>query len=155
MDGHSYFIIIILYMVAVWGGTVAYIIKLVQLIQNRAARSITKLGWFTPIKTLLDQCNWLSVKQLIFYHTALQVWKVKVSEYPVYIKSKLIPSNTRSSTQGTLLVPSVEKSTSSKSFIVRSASTWNHLPQDIRNIQNLGTFKMKLKAWTRENISIE
>ena len=123
--------------------------------QNRAARTITKLGWFTPIKTLLEQCNWLSIKQLIFYHTALQVWKVKASECPVYINNKFKPSNTRSSNQGTLLVPAVEKATSSKSFIVRSASTWNHLPQDIRNIKNLSTFKVNLKAWTKENISIE
>ena len=90
MVGNSCFMAIIVYMVAVWGGTEAYIIKAVQLMQNRAARSITKLGWFTPIKTLLDQCNWLSIKQLIFYHTALQVWKVQMSECPVYIKSKFI-----------------------------------------------------------------
>ena len=130
-------------------------IKAVQLMQNRAARSITKLGWFTPIKTLLDQCNWLSINQLVFYHTAIQVWKVKASECPVYINSKYNPSNTRSSIQGTLLVPVVEKTTSSKSFIVRSASTWNHLPQDLRNIKNLSTFKVNLKTWTKENISIE
>ena len=155
MVGNSCFMSMIVYMVAVWGGTEAYIIKAVQLMQNRAARTITKLGWFTPIKTLLEQCNWLSIKQLIFYHTALQVWKVKASECPVYINNKFKPSNTRSSNQGTLLVPAVEKATSSKSFIVRSASTWNHLPQDIKNIKNLSTFKVNLKAWTKENISIE
>ena len=49
----------------------------------------------------------------------------------------------------------VEKSTSSKSFIVRSASTWNHLPPQIRNLQSLKTFKDELKKWTRENIKME
>ena len=132
-------------MVAVWGGTETCIIKAVQLMQNRAARSITKLGWFTPIKTLLDQCNWLSINQLIFYHTAIQVWKVKASECPVYINSKYNPSSTRSSIQGTLLVPVVEKSTSSKSFIVRSASKWNHLPQDMRNSKDLSNLKSNIE----------
>ena len=146
---------IIVYMIAVWGGTENYTIKAVQVMQNRAARCITKLGWFTPCEVLLRQCNWLSIRQLVFYHTAIQVYKVKVSGSPVYIRSKFTPSNTRSASQGTLLVPVVEKSTSSKSFIVRSASTWNHLPPEIRNLQSLNTFKVELKKWTRENINIE
>ena len=125
------------------------------LCRSWAARCITKLGWFTPTKKLLTQCNWLSIKQLIFYHTALQVWKVKVSEQPVYIHNMFQPSSTRSSSQGTLLVPAVEKSTSTKSFIVRSATTWNHLPPSIREAQQLGPFKVMLKNWVRDNISIE
>ena len=127
----------------------------VQVMQNKAARCITKLGWFTPTRSLLLQCNWLSIKQLTFFHTALQVWKVKQYKCPVYINSKYQPSNTRSSTQGTLLVPVVEKSTSSKSFMIRSAATWNTLPPTIRNIMKLNTFKKRLKEWTRENIDIE
>ena len=155
MVGNACFMSIIVYMIAVWGGTENYTIKAVQVMQNRAARCITKLGWFTPCEVLLRQCNWLSIRQLVFYHTAIQVYKVKVSGSPVYISSKFKPSNTRSASQGTLLVPVVEKSTSSKSFIVRSASTWNHLPPEIRNLQSLNTFKVELKKWTRENINIE
>ena len=85
----------------------------------------------------------------------LQVWKVKESKSPVYIYSNYQLSNTRSSSQGTLLVPAVEKSTSSKSFMIRSAVTWNTLPPAIRNIQKLKTFKNELKKWVKENISIE
>ena len=155
MVGNACFMSIIVYMIAVWGGTEGYVIKAVQVMQNRAARCITKLGWFTPIEILLKQCNWLSIRQLVFYHTALQVFKVKVTECPVYIHSKFTPSNTRSASQGTLLVPVVEKSTSSKSFIVRSASTWNHIPPEIRSLQNLNIFKSELKKWTRENINLE
>ena len=149
------FMSILVYMVAVSGGTENYIIKAVQVMQNKEARCITKLGWFTPTRSLLLQCNWLSIKQLTFFHTALQVWKVKQYKCPVYINSKYQPSNTRSSTQGTLLVPVVEKSTSSKSFMIRSAATWNTLPPTIRNIMKLNTFKKRLKEWTRENIDIE
>ena len=155
MVGNACFMSILVYMVAVWGGTENYIIKAVQVMQNKAARCITKLGWFTPTRSLLLQCNWLSIKQLTFFHTALQVWKVKQYKCPVYINSKYQPSNTRSSTQGTLLVPVVEKSTSSKSFMIRSAATWNTLPPTIRNIMKLNTFKKRLKEWTRENIDIE
>ena len=155
MVGNACFMSVIVYMIAVWGGTESYIIKAVQLMQNRAARCITKLGWFTPVEILLKQCNWLSIRQLVFFHTAIQVYKVKMSQCPVYIHSKYTPSNTRSASQGTLLVPAVQKSFSSKSFIVRSASTWNQIPPSLRNLQNLNTFKSGLKKWTRENISLE
>ena len=134
MVGNACFMSVIVYMVAVWGGTEKYVIKAVQVMQNRAARCITKLGWLTPTRVLLEQCNWLSIKQLIFYHTALQVWKVRSSKVPAYMYSKLKPVNnrrlTRSVAQGSLLVPSVEKSVSKCSFMVRSASilgTKSHL----------------------------
>ena len=155
MVGNACFMSVIVYMIAVWGGTENYIIKAVQLMQNRAARCITKQGWFTPVEILLKQCNWLSIRQLVFFHTAIQVYKVKMSQCPVYIHSKYTPSNTRNASQGTLLVPAVQKSFSSKSFIVRSASTWNQIPPNLRNLQNLNTFKSGLKKWTRENISLE
>ena len=111
MVGNACFMSIIVYMIPVWGGTEGFIVKAVQVMQNRAARCITKLGWFTPTEKLFQQCNWLSINQLIFYHTALQVWKVTTYKSPVYIYNQFRPPNTRSATQGTLLVPAVEKST--------------------------------------------
>ena len=72
MVGNACFMSIIVYMIAVWGGTENYTIKAVQVMQNRAARCITKLGWFTPSEVLLRQCNWLSIRQLVFYHTEIR-----------------------------------------------------------------------------------
>ena len=83
MVANSCFMSIIIYMVSVWGGTEDYIVRAVQVMQNKAARCVTKQSWFTPTKRLLLQCNWLSIKQLIFFHTALQVWRVKASKCPV------------------------------------------------------------------------
>ena len=117
MVANACFMSIITYMVAVWGGTEAYVIKAVQIMQNKAARSVTKLSWYTPTRTLLTQCNWLSIKQLIFFHTALQVWRVIASQCPVHIHSKLEPSATRNAAQGNLRVPFVD---SGKSLMVRS-----------------------------------
>ena len=159
MVGNACFMSVIVYMIAVWGGTEKYVVKAVQVMQNRAARCITKLGWLTPTKTLLDQCNWLSIKQMIFYHTALQVWSVRSSKVPVYINSKLKPAitrrHTRSTVEGKLMEPVVEKSVTRSSFMVRSASTWNQIPPDIRNIEKLETFKGNLKTWIRKNINID
>ena len=155
MVANSCFMSNITYMVVLWGGTESYIIRAVQLIQNKAARCVTRQSWFTPTRLLLLQCNWLSIKQLIFFHTALQVWRVRTSQAPVYIFSKLQLSRTRSAAQGNLLVPVVEKALSSKSFMVRSADTWNMLPQSIRSIKTPATFKIKMKQWIKANVDIE
>ena len=74
---------------------------------------------------------------------------------PGYINSKLESAVTRSTQEGTLRVPIVEKDVSSKSFLVRSAGMWNRVPPSTRNSPNLETFKRKLKQWTRENVEIE
>ena len=129
MVANSCFISIISYMISVWGGTEAYIIKAVQVMQNKAARCITKKSWYTSTRTLLLQCNWLSINQLIFYHTVLQVWKVKTQKSPVYLYSKIQSSVTRSAAEGTLRVPIVVTSLASKSFMVRSAVMWNSVPE--------------------------
>ena len=155
MVANSCFMSVISYMISVWGGTESYIIKAVQVIQNKAARCITKKSWYTPTRTLLLECNWLSIKQLIFYHTVLQVWKVRTAQVPGYINAKIKSAITRSATEGTLRVPSVETSLSSKSFMVRSAVMWNAVPPSIRSTQKFETFKSKLKKWAKANIDIE
>ena len=154
MVANSCFMSIIIYMVSVWGGTEDYIVKAVQVMQNKAARCVTKQSWFTPTKKLLQQCNWLSIKQLVFFHTALQVWRVNNDKCPVYIATKLELSMTRSSIHGTLRVPVVEKATSKKSFMVRSAVTWNLIPPEIRSSKTLGVFKSSLKKWIKVNVEI-
>ena len=155
MVANSCFLSIISYMIVVWGGTEEYVIKAVQIIQNKAARCITKLSWYTPVRTLLLQCNWLSIKQLIFYHTVLQVWKVNSGGLPAYIHSKMKLSVTRSAVEGTLLVPVAESSMASKSFMVRSAVMWNSIPASLRKEKSFQTFKGKLRTWTKENIELD
>ena len=36
------------YMMPVWGGTEDYMIQAAQVLQNKAARTVTKLSWFNP-----------------------------------------------------------------------------------------------------------
>ena len=73
------------YMLPVWGGTEEYILNAAQVIQNRAARTVTKLSWFTPQRIILKQTNWLSIQQLVYYHTILQVWRTRVHGKPEYL----------------------------------------------------------------------
>ena len=155
MVANACFMSIISYMVAVWGGTEEYVIRAVQVMQNKAARCVTRLSWYTPTRLLLQQCNWLSIKQMILYHTAVQVWRVLDAKCPVFIESKLQLTVTRSASQGNLRVPVVESSLARKSFLVRSATVWNRIPPDIRSSTSIQVFKRKLKKWIKLNIELD
>ena len=84
----------------------------------------------------------------------LQVWKVKITQLPVYISSRMEISITRSALEGTLRVPAVESDLAQKSFMVRSAVMWNQIPADLRSNQKLESFKKHLKQWTKANVVI-
>ena len=91
------------YLVQLWGGTEAYLLGHLQVLQNKAARAVTGKTWFTPTRQLLKECRWLNVKQLIFYQSVLQVHKVLLSGKPVSIRKKFItdhPFFTMQATEG-------------------------------------------------------
>ena len=77
------------YLLPLWGGCEGYLIKTLQVLQNRAARQVTKLSWYTPVRKLLSQCNWLSIRQLIFYHSSLTVYRTTKTGVPVYLRQNL------------------------------------------------------------------
>ena len=50
---------------------------------------LQNLGWYTPVRKLLSQCNWLSIRQLIFYHSSLTVYRTTKTGVPVYLRQHL------------------------------------------------------------------
>ena len=142
-------------MITAWGGCEAFVIRAVQVLQNRAARFVTKKSWFTPTRILLLECNWLSIKQLVFYHTILQVWRVTNYNQPEYMINKLEAAVTRSGSQGNLRIPVFKSALCNKSFFVRAASEWNRIPSDIRNTLSISVFKKKAKIWIKNKVEIE
>ena len=125
MVANSIFNSILIYMITVWGGTEKFILRALQVVQNKAARCVTRLPWFTSTRKLLLQCSWLSVKQLSTYHTALQVFKTKQSHKPEYIDAKFslaYPYKTRLAKNYSIRVlKEVEYTATSQSFMVRAS----------------------------------
>ena len=73
------------YLISLWGGCEKYLIKSLQIVQNKAARVVTKLAWHTPTHALLSQCGWLSVHQLAVHHSVALVHKILSSGHPKYL----------------------------------------------------------------------
>ena len=75
-------------LISLWGGAPKFLINILQKLQNRAARLVTKKNIFTPIKILLTQCGWLSVQQLVVFHNVLKIYKTKSTHRPVYFMTR-------------------------------------------------------------------
>ena len=147
------------YLIALWGGCGAVLKKSLQIIQNKVARVVTRLNWSTPASELLHQCGWLSVNQLIFYHSVLLVYKVKLTKTPRYLHSMhnswSYQYRTRQAESGHIkLVGKPRMELTRNSFKWRAADQYNQLPSEIRNSESLGIFKKNAKTWIKTNVSL-
>ena len=151
----------LIYMIQVWGGCENYLLKSLQIIQNKAARVVTKLKWDTPVGTLLSQCGWLSIRQLIWYHSVILVHRIRLSKVPKYLYNMYNfneEKNVQTRQTGLKLI-SLKNMKAPKSELVRRGFRWrsfqdyNLLPLDIRSIATIDTFKKRAKIWANENIS--
>ena len=105
------------------------------MIQNRAARLVTKKGLFTSQRDLLKETNWLSINQMIFYHTILQMWRVRRTNKPVYLNTLFNPqyrNRTRTIALGNLRIPDSVTSLAKKSIRYRGPLFWNSLPNHLK-----------------------
>ena len=89
MVANGIFISKLIYLMPVWLGCDEYLVNALQVCQNEAARVVTKLDRFTPIKVLLTQCGWLSVKQLMIYHSLVLLHRVFQTKKPDFLYQKI------------------------------------------------------------------
>jgi hypothetical protein len=148
----------LLYLIQWWGGTHKYLINFLQILQNRAARLVTSLRWDTPIAVLLTQCGWLSVNQMVHFHSLTLVYKMKQEKTPKYFQSKFdssFPYDTRLSAEaGIRRTETYNREVTKTSFVPRTATLWNTLPPNIRTASTLKIFKDKLKPWVQKTLPI-
>ena len=89
MIANGLFMSKLIYLIPLWSGCEKYLLKALQIIQNKAARLVTRSGYRTPIKTLLTQCGWLSIQQLACYHSLVLYYKILQSHSPQYLYGKI------------------------------------------------------------------
>ena len=147
------------YLMPLWGGCASGLRHSLQVMQNRAARLVTRCDWTTPVKNILLQCGWLSVNQLIYYHTILLVFMVKQNRVPKYLytmhHSWQYHHDTRQARGGLMGMTRPRSELARCSFRFRAAAQFNQLPQYIRDIENCQEFKREIKAWIKVNVSYE
>ena len=140
---------VLVYCLPLFGGCDVQEVKSLQVLQNKAARIVTHSPIRAGRQALFDQLGWLTVKQLILYHTLLTVYRVRSTQEPEYLASIL----RRENYYGKIIIPNTNLSLYRKSFGYRGACNWNSLPHEIRHLEPISTFKRELRVWIKREIS--
>ena len=144
----------LVYLITVWGGAQQYLINALQVQQLAAARAVVgPRCWRWSKAKLLNSIGWLSVRQLVFFHTFLQTHKTLQTGVPKPLYHALLsqyPYRTRNASNGLIR----QRFTVTTSFKYRAVQCYNQVPADIRK-GSVCAVKQKLKKWIKSNISID
>lgn len=131
------------YCSSVWSNVSSKHIVRFQRLQNRAMRCILKAPPQSHIEDMLKSLKWMSIKQRMLYLRMVLMWKIVHSQAPDYLTNGLRYSknehdyNTSHAMSNKLHIPRGHK----LSIYTCGAKEWNSLPEDIRRLTNLQTFK--------------
>ncbi len=136
---------------ALLGGCSARLINKLQMVQNAAARVLTRTRKYDHISLVLSTLHWLPIKHCIDFKILLITYKALNGLAPQYLSELLShysPSRPlRSQNSGHLIIPRISKSTASgRSFSCLAPKLWNNLPNTVREADTLCQFKSRLKT---------
>ena len=130
----------LVYLINIWGNTSESLISKVQIVQNKAGRIITGHDKFTRQSKILQDCNWMNMRNITEYHSIIVFWKTLRWGKPGYLRKKLqTEDNNMISTD----IPRLQ--TTRNAFRCKTTRRWNCLPQDLKDELTLQGFKRKLK----------
>ena len=140
---------VLCYCLPLFGGCNSSDIQLLQTQQNRAGRIVLNLPPRFNRDTMFDMLGWMTVHQLVAYHTLLTVFRIRRSKEPEYLARALCRDNYR----GNIIVTNSRLGLYKKSFVQRGSTLWNSVPPELRRIPGTAAFKAKLKKWVHESVS--
>ncbi len=136
---------------ALLGGCPVSSINKLQIVQNSAARVLTRSRKYDHITPILQSLHWLPIKFRISYKILLLAYKALNDLAPAYLTNLLSRYNPtrslRSQNSGLLVVPRIAKSTKGgRTFSYLAPKLWNSLPDNVRGSDTLSLFKSRLKT---------
>ena len=136
---------------ALFSGLPNYTTKSLQLVQNAAARLLTRTRRFDHITPILATLHWLLITFRSDLKVLLLTYKALHGLSPCYLNDLIIPyspaRSLQSSGAGLLSLPKVKKkSAGQRTFAYRAPFLWNRLPSVIREADSVELFKGKLKT---------
>ncbi|XP_042341350.1 uncharacterized protein LOC121942262, partial [Plectropomus leopardus] len=127
-------------------------LRSLQLVQNAAARVLTRSKKRDHISPVLASLHWLPVKSRIEFKILLLTYKALNGQAPSYLSQLIVPyqpsRSLRSENAGLLVVPKISKSRlGTRAFSYHAPLLWNHLPFSVREADTVSTFKGRLKTF--------
>ena len=141
---------VLCYCLPLFGGCNTNEIQNLQIQQNRAARIVLNLPPRFNRETMFQRLGWMSVQQLVAYHSLLAVYRVRQSQEPEYLARSLSRDNYR----GNIIVDNSRLGLYNRSFVPRSSTLWNSLPTSLRKTAKIGCFKQELRKWVEGNVEM-
>ncbi len=136
---------------ALLGGCSVHLINKLQMVQNAAARVLTRTRMYDHISPVLSTLHWLPIKHCIDIKILLITYKALNGLAPQYL-SKLLshyspPRPLRSQNSGHLIIPRMSKSTAGgRSFFYLVPKLCKNLPNTDREADTLGQFTSRSKT---------
>ena len=126
-------------------------IQRLQLIQNSAARLVTRTKKHDSISSVLRNLHWLPIQSRINFKVLLFAYQCVHQFGPSYLVELLTqykPERTlRLSKKSLFCVPqTMTRSYGERSFSYAAPVLWNNLPEHVRNIDTYERFKTSLKT---------
>ncbi len=123
-------------------------IRQLQLIQNAAARILTRTRKSEHITPVLRSLHWIPVTFRIDFKVHLLVYKsLNGPKYMADMLTEYKPNRPlRSLGSSQLEIPRVHTKQGESAFSYYAARSWNQLPEAIRCAKTLATFKSRLKT---------
>ena len=138
---------------ALYSGLPEVDIKKLQRVQSMAAKIVTGARKYDSTTQALKSLHWLPVKLRIMYKVLLLVFKSQHNLAPNYLREIIrAKENTRSGLRSgqrdnILDIPCTKNKTfADRSFSVNGPRLWNDLPDELRSLTDLQSFKNKLKT---------
>ena len=130
----------LLYLLPMWGGLPAREAKKLQILINKCARMVLGANRKIRTRALMERCGWLYFRELVDYHSLIQMFKIINIGKPANLRKKFtILQDKRIET-----IPARLK-ISRSSFKWRTSRLWNDLPDNLLNLDKLSAFKKQLK----------
>ena len=122
-----------------------------QFALNAAAGILSKSTKFDHISPVLQKLHWLSVREWVHFRILLLIRKIVLGTAPSYLSDLITPyvpqRNLRSSHKNLLEIPKSRTAYGSRAFSSAGPMLWNNLPNNLRTLDSLETFKSKLKSF--------
>ena len=139
---------VLVYCLPLFGGCDISERKQLQVVQNKAAQIVTHSPPRANREAMYKKLQWLTVNQLITYHTLLTVFKIRQTGEPEYL-ARLLQLDSRT---GRIIIPNTSLTLAKNSFVWRGSANWNMLPLEFRNSSKIGHFKRGVKDWVSKNV---
>ena len=139
------------YAIIIWCNCGENNINRLQKLQNMAMRIILGAPFRTHINDMLRTLGFMSVRDRITFATACMMYKVNNNIAPFYINrqfkqvSTVHSRYTRSSEDGKLYIPKCNTNYGQNTFRYKGSVLWNVISKDIREVNTLLSFKLKMK----------